>query len=185
MTITGPHSIVTHIVSPELDRTTTMTVASDNKTATYVSIDHRAGIAAALRTEYLARRTSPAPAGAHLVSGRWQGVRYVAVPAIVRTTTLGLVDGNFSYATPLGTSFTARLGGGYVPVQTASGTGVTVAVRRAGKLKIEERVKRNGTLVAIRTFTVTADGRAMEIATTDPSKGLTFRAISRHADRKR
>jgi hypothetical protein len=185
VTITGPRTIVTHIVSPPLDRVTTMTVAPDDQTATYVSIDHRPGIAAALRTEYLARRTAPAPVGAHPVSGTWQGVRYVEVPALVRTTTLRLTGDQFSYSTPLGTSFTALLGGDFVPVRTAQGTGVTASVRRTGELQIEELVKRDGKLIAVRTFTVTPNGDAMEIATTDPLKRLTFRATSRRANRDR
>ena len=38
VSITGPRTIVTHIVRPPLDRTTTMTVAADDQTATYVSL---------------------------------------------------------------------------------------------------------------------------------------------------
>ena len=179
--ITGPRTIVTHIVGPPLDRTTTMTVAADDQTATYISIDHRPGIKAALRTEYLARRTAPAPAGAHPVSGTWQGVRYVSVPELVRTTTLRLTGDRFSYSTPLGTSFTARLGGSYVPVQSAHAGGLMVAVRRAGTRRIMETFKRHGQLVEICTFVLAPDGRSIEIATTDPSRGTTFRAISRRA----
>lgn len=178
VTITGPRSIVTHIVAPQVDRITTMRVAPDDRTATYISIDHRPGITAELRTEYLARRTAPAPAGAHPVSGTWQGVRYVAVPELERTTTLGLTGDRFTYASPLGASFTVRLGGGYMSVPTL-GSGVTVAVRRAGPRTVEEQVKQDGKLVEVRTFTVAADGRSMAIATTDTLKGTTFRATSR------
>lgn len=179
VTITGPRTIVTHIVGPPLDRTTTMTVAADDQTATYVSIDHRPGIEVALRTEYLARRTAPAPAGAHPVSGHWQGVRYVSVPALVRTTALRLVGDALSYATPLGTSYTARLGGDYVPVRTARKSSLTVAVRRTGARGIEQKIKRGGQVVEVRTFTVAPDGRSMEIATIDTGQRTTFRSISR------
>ena len=179
VTISGSRSIVTHIVGPPLDRTTNMTVAPNNRTATYISMDHRPGIKAALRTEYLARRTAPAPVGAHPVSGTWRGIRYVAVPALVRTTTLRLAGDRFSYSTPLGTSFTAQLGSGYVPVQTGGAGGAMVAVSRSGTRRIEEKVKWGGQLVTTRTFTVARDGRSIEIATTDISRGTTFRAISR------
>ena len=181
VTITGPRTIVTHIVGPPLDRVTTMTVAPDDQAATYVSIDRRPGITVPLRTEYLARRIAPAPAGAHPVSGTWQGVRYVEVPELVRTTTLHLKGNQFSLSTPLGTSFTARLGGGYVPVHSTHGGEVTVAVRRIGRRQIEEKAKRQGQLVAVRTFTIAPDGRSMEIATTDPVRGTTFRATSHRA----
>lgn len=181
VTIADPRTIVTHIVGPPLDRTTTMTVAPNDLTATYVSIDHRPGIKAALRTEYLARRIAPAPAGAHPVSGSWQGVQYVAVPELVRTTTLRLSGKRFSYSTPLGTSFTAKLGGDYVPLRSAHGGDMTVAVRRISNRQIEELVRRDGQIAVVRTFTLAPDGRSMEIATTDPVKGTTFRAISRRA----
>jgi hypothetical protein len=120
------------------------------------------------------------------VSGTWRGVRYVAVPEPVRTTTLRLTGDRFSYSTPLGTAFNARLGGDYVPLRTANGSELTVAVRRTGPRQVEERVKRAGQLVAIRTFKVSRDLHSMEIATTDPATGTTFRAISRRvADRRR
>lgn len=183
--IAGPRRIVTHIIGPPLDRTTTMTVSADDRTATYVSIDRRPGIGVALRTEYLARRTAPTPAGAHLVSGSWQGVRYVAVPALVRTTTLRLVGDAFSFSTPLGVSFTARLGGSEVPVRSANARGVTVAVRQSGPRRIDQTVSRDGKPVELRSFTVNAAGDALEIATTDPATGTTYRGISRRVLRAR
>lgn len=181
VSITGPRTIVTHIVGPLLDRTTTMTVSADDRTATYISLDHRPGIPGVLRTVYLARRTAPTPTGAHAVSGTWQGVRYVEVPPEVRTTVLRITGDRFSYSTPLGTSFTARIGGDYVPIRSGASNGTTVAIRRSGQLQIEERIKQAGQVIAIRTFTIAPDGRTLEIATADPSRGTTFRAISRRA----
>jgi hypothetical protein len=179
VTISGPRTIVTHIVSPALERTTTMTAAMDGLTARYVSIDHRPGISTALRTEYLARRMAAGPAGAHPVSGTWQGVKYVAVPELVRTTTLRVTGDRFSYSTPLGTSFTARLGGSAVPLRTTSGSDLRVAVRRTGPRTITETVTRGGEIVAVRTFKLSPDRQSLEIATTDPATRTTFRAISR------
>lgn len=181
VSITGPRTIVTHIVGPPLDRTTTMTVAADDQTATYVSLDHRPGIPGVLRTVYLARRTAPALTGTHPVSGTWQGVRYVEVPPEVRTTVLRITGDRFSYSTPLGSSFTAHIGSGFVPLTSEGNAGTTVSVRRPGQRQIEERMMQGGQVVAIRTFTIAPDGRTLEIATTDPSRGTTFRAISRRA----
>lgn len=126
---------------------------------------------------YLARRTSPAPAGAHPVSGTWQGIRYVEVPALVRTTMLRVDGDRFRYSTALGTSFTARLGGGYVHVR--GGSSYMVSARRTGQRRIEETIREGRQVVAVRTFTVSPDGQSLEIATTDPGKGTTFRAVSR------
>lgn len=181
VSITGPRTIVTHIVGQLVDRSTTMTVAADDQTATYISLDQRPSIPGVLRTVYLARRTAPAPTGAHPVSGTWQGVRYVEVPPEVRTTVLRVVGDRFSYSTPLGSSFTARLGGGYVPLSPEGNASTTVSVRRSGRRQIEERMKQAGQIVEIRTYTIAPDGQTLEIATTDPSRGATFRATSRRA----
>ncbi|WP_426165028.1 hypothetical protein [Sandarakinorhabdus sp. DWP1-3-1] len=184
VTVTGPRSIVTHIIGPPLDRLTTMTVAADDQTATYVAIDHRPGVSIPLRTEYLARRLAPAPPGAHPVSGKWQGVEYIEVPEIVRTTQLRLEGDQFSRSNLLGTSYTARLGGDYVPLRSTHGGNVTIAVRRTGQRQIEERAQRDGQLLVVRTFTVARDGRSMETATTDPIQGTTFRSTSHRAGKR-
>jgi hypothetical protein len=181
VSITGPQTMVTHIVGPSLDRTTTMTVAKDDQTATYVSLDRRPGISGVLRTVYLARRTAPALMGEHSVSGTWQGVRYVEVPAEVRTTVLRLAGGKFTYSTPFGSSYTAPINGRYVALKTTGVGGTTVAVRRPTRRRIEERMMYSGRVFLVRTFTIAPDGRTLEVATTDPSRGTTFRAVSRRA----
>jgi hypothetical protein len=118
VTITGPRTIVTHIVEPAISRATTMTVARDNRTATYVSIDHRPGIPQPLRTVYLARRTAWRPRGPHPVSGTWRGIRYVIVPELIRTTELKESRGTFAYNAPAGSSYAAVLGGHFVRART-------------------------------------------------------------------
>ena len=177
--ISSPSEIVTHIVGSALDRTTTMTVAPDGRTATYVSIDHRPGIAAAIRTEYIARKTGPTLSKAHIASGTWKGVRYVAVPEELRTTTMQVVGNKLMYSTPLGTSFTATFGGDFVPVRSAHAADVQVAVRRTAPSQIQERVRQKGKEVLVRVFTVRPDGRSMETASTDLTQGTTFRVTSR------
>jgi hypothetical protein len=82
VTITSPRSIVTRIEEPAIRRSTTMTVSRDGAIATCTSIDHRPGIAKALKTVYVARRIAPAPPGAHAISGKWKGMRYVSVPEL-------------------------------------------------------------------------------------------------------
>jgi hypothetical protein len=176
--VAGPRSIITHIVSPAMDRVTTMTVAADDRTATYVSIDHRPGIVGPLRTEYLARRTAPAPAGAHPVSGSWQGVRYVSVPEPLRTIELHEAGGALTYSVPLGVRYTAAYGGAPVVVQGPYGGKVMAAVRRLDDRTVQETRTDDGKVAFIRTFTVSADGRSLEVTTTVPATGATFRATS-------
>src|SRR5579884_1469217 len=53
--ITGPRTIVTHIIDHEMSRETTMTVARDNRTALYVALDKWPNYPKLLRTEYIAK----------------------------------------------------------------------------------------------------------------------------------
>jgi len=74
VTIAGPQTIVTRIVDREMTRETTMIIAPDGRTATYVSLDKWPRRLTPLRTVYVAERTAPVPAGAHPVSGSWRGL---------------------------------------------------------------------------------------------------------------
>jgi hypothetical protein len=177
--IAGPRTLVTHIEGPTLSRTVTMTVAPDDRTATYVANDKRPGVKGPLRTVYLARRTAPAPAGAHAVSGTWQGVRYVAVPEQQRTIILHVEGDRLVYRHALGYSFTAQLGGGFVPVGGPYKVPVFAAVRRIDARTIEETRKSNGRVTMVRTYTLSPDGHSLDVAVTDPTTGHTFRATSR------
>jgi hypothetical protein len=175
VTIAGPRTIVTRIESPTLHRVTTMTIAPDDATATYVSNDRRPGVTGPLRTVYLARRTAPAPPGAHPVSGSWQGVRYVSAPEQVRTTELRVEGNRLTYRHPLGYGFTARFGGSFVPVHGPYKIPVFAAVRRLGPRTIEETRRSGGKATLVRTYTLAPDGRTLTIASTDPDTGHTFR----------
>ena len=114
-----------------------------------------------------------------LMPYRGPGKACVAVPTELRTTTLRLAGDKLSYSTPLGTSFTATLGGSFAPVRSAHAADVQVAVRRTGPRQIEERVKQDGKETIVRTYTISASGRSMEVASTDLTQGTTFRATSR------
>ena len=83
--ILGPRTIMIKIIEREMYRQTTMTVAPDDRTATFISFDKWPEHKKLLRTEYFARRTAPAPEGANAVSGSWQGVRYISVPEEYRS----------------------------------------------------------------------------------------------------
>ena len=181
VTIAGPRAIVTRIIEPALNRVTTMTVAADDETATYVSIDQRPGVNVPLRTEYLARRVAAGPLGSHRVSGAWQGVRYVAVPEQVRTTRLRESGDRLSFSVPLGYHYTATYGGYFVPLQGPYEGGVAVAVRRETDGSIVETRKREGRVVQTRRYTPARDGRSLQIATTNVTTGVTFTVTARRA----
>jgi hypothetical protein len=172
-------TLSTRIVQPDLDRTTRMRVARGGRTATYVSIDRRPGIRGPLRTEYLARRVAPGPAGSHAVSGTWKGVRYVSVPVELRTTILTERGDTLSYRTGTGYSYTARYGGPFVPIEGPYDGSLSVAVRKDGPFRVVETRRRGGRDVQVRTYAVARDGRRLEMATTDLATGTTFRVAAR------
>lgn len=179
VTIVDPRTLSTRIVQPDLERTTRMKVARDGQSATYVSIDRRRGIKGLLRTEYLARRAGPAPAGAHAASGTWQGVRYVSVPLQLRTTILTDHGDRLNYRTGTGYSYGATYGGGFVPIRGPYDGSTAVSVRRDGPNRVVETRRQGGSDVQRRTYTVSGDGRRMEIATTNLATGNTFRVTAR------
>jgi hypothetical protein len=174
VTVTGPGTIVTRIVEPAITRTTTMTVASDNRTATYVSLDHRPGIRQTLKTVYVARRVASGPRGSHRVSGTWQGLRYESVPELVRTTELGQTGDQFSYRAPIGSSYSAILGGPPVPVKGPYRGAIRAAVKLVDQHKIVETRTEDGEVILVRTFTLSPDERALTIASTNPATNTTF-----------
>jgi hypothetical protein len=183
-TIVDSRTLSTRVVQPDLDRLTRMKVARDGRTATDVSIDRRQGIEGPLRTEYLARRTAPAPAGAHAASGTWKGVRYVSVPVQLRTTILTDGSDRLSYRTGTGYSYSAPYGGGFVPIRGPNDGSVSVSVQRDGPNRVIETRRQGGSDVQRRTYTVSGDGRQLEIATTNLATGTTFRVTARRRGKR-
>jgi len=179
VTITRPRTIVTRIVDHEMIRETTMTVAPDDRSATYVSLDAWPGSTKRLRTEYLAKRVAPAPARAHPVSGSWLGLRYVAVPEEYRSVQLKEDHGEFTRIDFRHGRYTARIGGPPVPV-TGDGKNIFAAVVRApDALTRVETISLNGKPLAERTYKLSADGKSMETVVRDPKDGSIFRTMSR------
>jgi hypothetical protein len=174
VTVAGPRTIVTRLLEKAMTRTTTMTVSPDNRTATYVSIDHRPGITQPLKTVYLARRVGPAPKGAHPVSGTWQGVAYEVVPELLRTTILREEGGRLTYRVPTGATYTASIGGGFVPLHGLGTEGQDAAVKKIDERTIVETRRRDHKLVMVRTFSLSPDRKILTIVSRYPESHSTF-----------
>jgi hypothetical protein len=162
VTVTGPRSIVTRIVGTDMVRETTMTVAPDDSTATYVSLDRWPGRTDLLKTEFLARRVAPAPAGAHPVSGSWLGVRYIDVPVPYRSVEFSQDGDRLTRSTFRHGHYTAVLGGPPVVLRGAAGDRLTVTVRQADARTLVETVLSEGKPATERTYRLSADGKALE-----------------------
>ena len=183
VTVTGPRTIVTRLLEKAMTRVTTMTVAPDNRTATYVSIDHRPGIRQPLKTVYLARRVAAAPPGAHLVSGTWQGVAYQSVPELIRTTELRDESGTFTYRVPIGATYTARVGDGFAPLHGVGTEGQTAAVKKVDERTMVETRRRDGKVIMVRTFTLSPNGKTLTIASDYPETNSSFRITAHRNSR--
>jgi hypothetical protein len=176
--IAGPRTIATRIVDHEMVRETTMTVAPDGQTAIYVSLDKWPGRPTRLRTAYLAKRTAPAPAGAHAVSGSWLGERYLAVPEEYRSIDLREANGQFSRSNFRHGRYTAAINGATAPV-TGDGKNIFRAAVRAPDARTRvETISLNGTPLVERTYALSADGKSLATTVRDPKDGSVFSAIS-------
>jgi hypothetical protein len=176
--LAGPRTMVTRIRDHEMERQTTMTVARDGKTATYVSFDKWPGHAKRLRTEYLAKRVAPAPRGAHAVSGRWLGLRYVEVPVEYRSVELREASGDFTRIDFRHGRYTAKIGGPAAPV-TGDGKDIYKAMVRAPDARTRiETISLNGKPLVERTYSLSADGKSLVTTVRDPGDGSVFRTTS-------
>ena len=176
--IAGPRTMVTRIVDHQRTRVTTMTVAPDGKTATYVSLDEWPGHAQPLRTEYLAKRVAPAPPGALAVSGSWRGLRYVQVPVEYRSVELEESNGRFTRNDFVHGRYTAKIGGPAVPV---TGDGKDILKARVSAPDARTRVETlllNGKTVRTITYRLSADGKSMATTVRDSKDGSLFTTTS-------
>lgn len=177
--VVGSRTIITQIVDPEMIRETTMTVAQNDQTATYVALDKWPGRTSRLRTEYLAKRVASGPAGAHAVSGSWLGVAYVEVPDEYRSVDLKEKDGLFTRSNFRHGHYTAKIGGPPAPV-TGDSKDIYEAVVRAPdpRTRVETILLDNKPVIE-RTYSLSNDGKSMVTTVRDPKNGHVFSATSR------
>jgi hypothetical protein len=169
---------MTHIVDHEMTRETTMTVAPDNRTAFYVSLDKWPSYPKRLRTEYLAKRVAPAPPGAHLVSGRWLGLRYLQGPEEYRSNDFKEENGFFTRSNFRHGHYTAKIGGPAAPV-TGDGKNIFIAVVRAPEPRARiETISLRGKPLIERTYRLLVDGKSMLTTVRDPEDGSVYKITS-------
>ena len=169
--VLGPRAILTTEISLVRVRKVTMTVSADDRTATYVAIDHRTDIPGRLRTEYLAQRIAPPPPGAHRVSGKWRGVRYVSVPEAFRLKEIRQVGERITFTSPRGGAYGAVLDGPFEPLPSGK---LLVGVKRTAPRTLTETLKDDDKVVQVRTYALSPDGKSLTTVTTDAVTGARF-----------
>lgn len=146
----------------------TMTVSADGNTLTRKFKDSSTPNAPAVEGSSSATRAGPAPAGAHAASGQWtpNEVKEYSEDALNATYK---VEGNKVTWSGQGQTYTAEIGGPAVPVTGDIG-GTTVTVSQDGN-SLKETFTRDGKVVNEVVTTVSADGKSLTWAATDPRDG--------------
>lgn len=178
VSIAGPLAIKTRIVGPHMIRDTTMTVAADDQTAAYVSLDKWPGRPKLLRTQYLAKRVAPSPPGAHAASGSWLGIAYIEVPEDYRSVDLHEADGVFTRSNFRHGHYAAKIEGPAV-LLTGDGQDVYMAQVHAPDARTRvETILLKGKPVVERTYRISEDGQSLLTAVREPGNDNVFSTTS-------
>lgn len=174
VSISGPRSITTHMVEPDMVRDVTMTVDPDDRTATYVALDRWIGRDRPLRTVFRAERVKPAPSGAHPVSGAWKAIGYTTVPEAYRTVELKVKGQRLTLSSFRGGRLTAVFDGPAATIEGVSNNRYQAALKRIDANSFQETVLSDGQPVTEITYTVSSDGLSMTSVTKDLAAQETF-----------
>jgi hypothetical protein len=120
---------------------------------------------------YTAKRVAKGPGGANMISGSWRGEKEEDSAAAI-TWTYNVDGDELAMTTPTGQSYTAKLGGPDAPFKGDPGT-TSVSVKMIGKDTLEETDKRDGKVIGIVKFAVSADGKTAKMVYEDKLHGTT------------
>jgi hypothetical protein len=149
----------------------TRTVSDDGKTLTLKNTSHPENSDHTVTTEVTYLRVGPAAAGANGTSGSWR-ITKVKESENGRTSTYKSDGDSFSFSTPTGESYTAKLDGKDYPVKGAYGWD-SVSLKRVDDHTIQETDKRDSKVITELKMTVAADGKTMTTVATSTLTGRT------------
>ena len=152
--------------------TTRMTVSPDGNSATVEWTESCNAQGDVVAGKDLMARVAQGPRGSHAVSGSWRITQRMNRSENALLVTLKLEGDIFSFADPAGQSYAAKLDGTETPIR-GDLSNTVVSVKRMDEHTIEETDKRDGKIVEITRFTVSADGKTMTVSMGDKSKGTT------------
>jgi len=122
--------------------------------------------------EATSTRVSPAPVGAHAVSGAWRMSKFNTVSSNGLTVTYKGTGDGLKMSDLNGNSYDAKFDGKDYPIQGDPGH-TMVSLKRIGDNTIEETDKRNGKIVGVYRMTVSADGKSIHAEYNDKERGTT------------
>ncbi len=123
------------------------------------------------------KRVGKGPEGASLISGSWRDEKTEDMPADALTFTFKSNGDEYTYSTPTGQGYTAKLGGGEAPYKGDPGIS-SVSLKKINDHTIEESDMRDGKVISVARLTVSPDGKKMTIEVTDKLHDTTSRFIA-------
>lgn len=151
----------------EVARSGTQTASADGSTLSFTTITKNSKGGAPLKGTGTEKRVgSPVP-GEHAATGSWVTTSY-APPKYVRTYK---IDGDtITESDNTGGSYTATLGGDFVPV-AGDGKSISVAASMSGPNRLIERYKTGDALSDVMIFDAAPDGKMLNVMIVDLEKG--------------
>jgi hypothetical protein len=149
-----------------------MTVSPDGNTATVEWTESCNAQGDLVSGKDLMARVSQSPREAHAISGSWRITKRMNRSENALVVTLKLAGNTFSFADPTGQSYSAKLDGTETRVN-GDLSKTLVSVRRIDEHTVEETNKRDGKIVEVTRFTVSADAKTMTVSMSDKANGTT------------
>lgn len=153
------------------------TVAANGKTAVFEFTDNTSSNGATVTGKGSMTRLARGPVGSHAISGSWRTVSYGNVSDNGLSFAYKVNGDKLSMTTPTGQSYEATFNGAAAPYLGDPGT-TSISVKKLGKHVIRETARRNGKVVSVSTLTVAADGKTMNIATSDKLHGTSMSLVA-------
>jgi hypothetical protein len=153
-----------------------ITVAPDGNTAVWEFADSCDPKGEEVTWKQISVRVAKGPVGSHPISGSWRAMRIVNSSENL-TASMKLEGDNFSFADSTGQSYTAKLDGPDVPFN-GDANKTMVSVKRLADDTLEETDKRAGKVVSVTRFTVSADGRTLNVAISDKLQGSSVQLVA-------
>ncbi len=123
------------------------------------------------------KRVAKGPAGANMISGSWRDEKTEDMPADALTFTYKSSGDEYTYSTPTGQGYTAKLNGAEAPYQGDPGI-TSVSLKKINDHVMEETDMRDGKEISVARLTVSPDGKKMTIEVSDKLHGTSSRFIA-------
>lgn len=117
-------------------------------------------------------RVAAGPVGSHAVSGSWRMAKLDTISENATTVTFKATADGLMMSSPTGESYDAKFDGKDYPIKGDIG-GSVVSLKKLNERSIEETTKRDGKIISVSHWVVSADGRTLTVKSEDKERGTT------------